>query len=212
MKIKPLNWRKEASSWHAEGASCNYSVHPEHKRVRLFIVNRNKRPEVLDFDTYQGAMAYAQKDTQKRVRAWLETLDTADSIHQWFVAAKPKPTKKDTLTQIGAMFEEMSEILRAFGIRNVELEALSKRAYEAKWYTDILERPIDEVELLDALCDTQVTMQGVAYMFDLDYQGALAEVNRSNWSKFENGKPLLNENGKIIKGANYTAPQLEEFV
>ena len=212
MKIKPLNWRKECQSWYADGISCQYSIHKERDKARLFVSSRGGRPEVLDFDTYQEAMAYAQDDTQKRVRAWLETVDTADSIHQWFVTAKPKPSKKDMLTQIGAMFEKMSEILRAFGIRNVELEALSKRAYEAKWYTEILERPIDEVELLDALCDTQVTMQGVAYMFDLDYEGALAEVNRSNWSKFENGKPLLNENGKIIKGANYTAPNLEEFV
>ena len=67
-------------------------------------------------------------------------------------------------------------------------------------------------ELLDALCDQIVTAVGVAYMLGMDIQGALNEVNRSNWSKFVDGKAVFNEQGKIAKSENYTPPQLVEFV
>lgn len=46
-----------------------------------------------------------------------------------------------------------------------------------------------------------------------DMSGALKEVNLSNWSKFdENGNPIFNENGKIVKGENYFKPDLAKFV
>lgn len=80
MKIKPLNWQKEANSWHADGVSCQYSIHKEHDKARLFVSSRGGRPEVLDFDSYQGAMAYAQRDTQKRIGAWLETTKSTDNL------------------------------------------------------------------------------------------------------------------------------------
>jgi predicted HAD superfamily Cof-like phosphohydrolase len=68
------------------------------------------------------------------------------------------------------------------------------------------------VELLDALCDQIVTAVGVAYMMGMDIEGALAEVNRSNWSKFEGGVPVFNEQGKIAKGVEYTPPELSDYI
>ena len=68
------------------------------------------------------------------------------------------------------------------------------------------------VELLDALCDQVVTAVGVAYMMGMDIEGALAEVNRSNWSKFEGGVPVFNEQGKIAKGVEYTPPELSDYI
>ena len=67
-------------------------------------------------------------------------------------------------------------------------------------------------DLLDALCDQIVTAIGVGYMAGFDMAGALQEVIRSNASKFENGKPLFDENGKIRKGKDYTQPELAQFV
>jgi hypothetical protein len=49
-------------------------------------------------------------------------------------------------------------------------------------------------------------------MLDMDVLGALEEVNRSNFSKFENGKAVFDENGKITKGKNYSKPNLKPFV
>ena len=66
-------------------------------------------------------------------------------------------------------------------------------------------------ELLDALCDQIVTAVGVAHMFGMNIEGAMDEVNRSNFSKFVDGKPVFNEHGKIIKGPNYTPPDLTGF-
>lgn len=41
----------------------------------------------------------------------------------------------------------------------------------------------------------------------MDWEGALKEVNRSNYSKFDNeGKPIFLANGKIAKSSNYTPP------
>jgi predicted HAD superfamily Cof-like phosphohydrolase len=71
---------------------------------------------------------------------------------------------------------------------------------------------IDRKALLDSLCDQIVTAVGVAHMFGMDISGALSEVNRSNWSKFVEGKPVFNEHGKIAKGPNYTPPDLARFV
>lgn len=140
------------------------------------------------------------------------------SITKWFRAAKPEPTQKDICTQIGAMFEEMAELSRAFGIRNVKLEETSAKFYAADHISQVAERPIDYAELLDAMCDVQVTMQGVCAYTGMDYRGALAEVNRSNWTKFatdEQGNlvPYLQPSGKIGKNpATYQAPNLTPYL
>lgn len=139
-------------------------------------------------------------------------LPTNGQISKWFQTATPNPTDKDICVQIGAMLEEMSELCRAFGIRNVQLEELSQKFYQATQIAQVAQQPLDKVELLDAMCDVQVTMQGVAHYMGMDYHGALAEVNRSNWSKFVDGKPVRNEHGKITKGTNYTPPDLEPYV
>ena len=66
--------------------------------------------------------------------------------------------------------------------------------------------------MLDALCDQIVTAIGVAHRFGFDIQGALAEVNRSNWSKLVDGQFQHDANGKVIKPADYSPPNLAPFV
>jgi predicted HAD superfamily Cof-like phosphohydrolase len=83
------------------------------------------------------------------------------------------------------------------------------------WYIGAVEELSADarVELLDALCDQVVTAIGVAYMMGMDIEGALAEVNRSNWSKFKGGfVPVFNEHGKIAKCAEYTPPELSDYI
>ena len=62
------------------------------------------------------------------------------------------------------------------------------------------------------MCDQIVTAVGVAHMLGYDIEGALAEVNASNFSKFENGQPVFNESGKIKKGTFYREPELLPFI
>ena len=70
----------------------------------------------------------------------------------------------------------------------------------------------NRVEFLDSLCDQVVTAIGVAHMNGFDILGALAEVSKSNSSKFVDGKPVFNEHGKIFKGKDYTPPNLSRFL
>lgn len=65
--------------------------------------------------------------------------------------------------------------------------------------------------ILDALCDLQYVLDGTFLECGLqDFKdAAMREVHRSNMSKLgEDGKPILREDGKIIKGPNYFAPYL----
>ena len=71
---------------------------------------------------------------------------------------------------------------------------------------------VDKIALLDALADQIVTVTGVANAFGFDILGALEEVNRSNFSKFEDDKPVFNEQGKITKGKDYSKPNLKPFI
>lgn len=142
-----------------------------------------------------------------------------EKVIDWFKAAKPNPTEKDKATQIGAHLEEVAEMLRAVSCNTPPVSQASQDFYA---YPSI-DRDIDgsvitlrenwEIDLLDSLCNQIVTAIGVGYMMGFDMSGALKEVNLSNWSKFdENGNPIFNENGKIVKGENYFKPDLAKFV
>lgn len=144
-----------------------------------------------------------------------------EKIINWFKAAKPNPTEKDKATQIGAHFEEVSEMMWALHCNNIanKTHELSEEFYiSGAIDEDILGNFIIlpeewEIDLLDSLCDQIVTAIGVGYMMGFDMVGALQEVNLSNWSKFdENGNPIFNENGKIVKGENYFKPDLAKFL
>ena len=140
-----------------------------------------------------------------------------EQILDWFKAAVPNPTDENLCVQIGCHYEEVSEMA------DVLMDVDAKHAM--RWYSDVY-MEVDEgartylagfggdekTELLDALCDHIVTAIGVGYMAGFDMAGALQEVIRSNASKFENGKPLFDENGKIRKGKDYTPPELAQFV
>ena len=139
------------------------------------------------------------------------------SIKAWFKVAKPNPSTADACVQIGCHYEEVSEMGAALCDDDVACElADTALLYKMNhnWYTGAIEELNADarVELLDALCDQIVTAVGVAYMMGMDIEGALAEVNRSNWSKFEGGVPVFNSQGKIAKGAEYTPPELSDYI
>ena len=139
------------------------------------------------------------------------------SIKEWFKAAKPNPSTADVCVQIGCHYEEVSE-MSAVLYDDVEDELVDTAIlYKIKHseYLGVVEKLSADarVELLDALCDQIVTAVGVAYMMGMDIEGALAEVNRSNWSKFKGGfVPVFNEHGKIVKCAEYTPPELSDYI
>ena len=138
------------------------------------------------------------------------------NIKEWFKAAKPNPSTADVCVQIGCHYEEVSEmsaVLYDDVQYSLAATALAYKMNRSGYLNAAEELSADErVELLDALCDQVVTAVGVAYMMGMDIEGALAEVNRSNWSKFEGGVPVFNSQGKIAKGAEYTPPELSDYI
>ena len=67
-------------------------------------------------------------------------------------------------------------------------------------------------EVADALTDILYVTYGAGHAFGIDLDKCFAEVQNSNMSKLdENGKPIYNENGKVMKGPNYFKPNLANF-
>lgn len=138
-----------------------------------------------------------------------------ESILDWFRVAKPNPTPKDVMVQIGCHFEEVSEMADAINDAKLSFEANGGAIFFKKTNSQYAEKEIagfNNLELLDALCDQIVTALGVGYMMGFDMVHALKEVNASNHSKFENGKPIFNEQGKIMKGEYYFKPNLVPYL
>ena len=68
-------------------------------------------------------------------------------------------------------------------------------------------------EVADALTDILYVTYGAGHAFGIDLDKCFAEVQNSNMSKLdENGKPIYNENGKVMKGPNYFEPNLQKFI
>ena len=71
----------------------------------------------------------------------------------------------------------------------------------------------DIIEVADALTDLLYVVYGAGHSFGIDLDKCFAEVQRSNMSKLDNdGKPIYNENGKVMKGSNYSKPNLKQFL
>ena len=71
----------------------------------------------------------------------------------------------------------------------------------------------DLLEVADALTDILYVTYGAGHAFGIDLDKCFDEVQNSNMSKLdEDGKPIYNEHGKVMKGPNYFKPNLEKFV
>ena len=71
----------------------------------------------------------------------------------------------------------------------------------------------DIVEVADALTDILYVTYGAGHSFGINLDQCFKEVQRSNMSKLgEDGKPIYNENGKVMKGPNYFQPNLKKFL
>ena len=71
----------------------------------------------------------------------------------------------------------------------------------------------DLLEVADALTDILYVTYGAGHAFGIDLDKCFDEVQNSNMSKLgENGEPIYNESGKVMKGPNYFKPDLSKFV
>ena len=71
----------------------------------------------------------------------------------------------------------------------------------------------DLLEVADALTDILYVTYGAGHAFGIDLDKCFEEVQNSNMSKLDqNGKPIYNDSGKVMKGPNYFKPNLSKFV
>ena len=218
MKAK-LNWQTFTTNAIATFLGVELSVKYNGKgKFEATVYVKGRRPEKdHTFSTLKDGMEWCEQTLQRWIDASFDTVSEplSDTL-KWFELAVPEPTLKSQMVQIGCHFEEVAEMMVELGNRHESLEIDNLADYYKNLFTDSEHiEPLSlekDIELLDSLCDQIVTALGVGYMFGFDMQKALAEVVRSNFSKFENGKPVFDDNGKIKKGANYTPPQLQEFI
>lgn len=146
--------------------------------------------------------------------------DTID----WFKEAVPNPTGKTFNVQLGVHLEEICEMLEACElVKNKGFHGYGVKVMSEAWFAlknaslalksgEVQVTRVNHLKMLDALCDQRVTATGLAYMLGYDWNAAVAEVDRSNFSKFVDGKAIFHENGKIAKGPDYKEPSLLPMV
>ena len=94
-------------------------------------------------------------------------------------------------------------------IQNLRIKLIEEELSELK---DAIKNN-DIVEVADALTDILYVTYGAGHAFGINLDQCFKEVQESNMSKLdENGKPIYNENGKVLKGPNYKEPDLKKIV
>jgi predicted HAD superfamily Cof-like phosphohydrolase len=143
-----------------------------------------------------------------------------ESIALWHKRARPTPTSEQADVQLGCHFEEIVEMFdnilidtfdslemhNAFVDAHTGLKTLSEALKTGRITFDMAHNK----DFLDSLADQIVTAVGVGHCCGLDIAEAVSRVNTSNWSKFDqDGQPIFDSHGKIVKGLNYAPPDLE---
>ena len=119
-------------------------------------------------------------------------------------------------------FEKVGTFMKTFGQEVKEKSSLSSNKIN-KLRLDLIEEELGELkealknndllEVADALTDILYVTYGAGYAFGINLDKCFEEVQNSNMSKLdENGKPIYNEKGKVMKGPNYFKPDLNKFV
>ena len=71
----------------------------------------------------------------------------------------------------------------------------------------------DIIEVADALTDILYVTYGAGHSFGVDLDSCFNEVQNSNMSKLgDDGKPIYNESGKVMKGPNYFKPKIKKII
>ena len=139
----------------------------------------------------------------------------------WLIACGKEQTSENTSVQIGVHIEEFCELLACLRTDTEGYAKLMQRTRDdLEWFAKKLKSRDQEVyipihlrvDALDALCDSEVTGNGVAYLAGFDKDAADQAVLASNESKLEDGVAVILEGGKIGKGRDYKAPDLRDFV
>tara|TARA_Y100001970_G_scaffold149514_1_gene183491 strand:- start:1258 stop:1629 length:372 start_codon:yes stop_codon:yes gene_type:complete len=118
-------------------------------------------------------------------------------------------------------FNDVKKFMETFG-QEVKTKAEFPSEKIVKLRYDLIKEELDEFEeaiktknlkeVADSLTDILYVTYGAGHAFGIDLDKCFDEVQRSNMSKLgEDGKPIYNDNGKVMKGPNYFKPNLGKF-
>ena len=119
-------------------------------------------------------------------------------------------------------FKKVKHFMETFGQEVKKKPSFSTDKINKLRY-DLIKEELDELneaiknkdllEVADALTDILYVTYGAGHAFGIDLDKCFDEVQNSNMSKLdENGKPIYNEAGKVMKGSKYFKPDLSKFI
>jgi len=119
-------------------------------------------------------------------------------------------------------FEDVRKFMETFG-QMVKTEPQFPDDKTMQLRFDLIQEELNELkeamdtknlkEVADALTDILYVTYGAGYAYGINLDKCFKEVQRANMSKLgKDGKPIYNEKGKVMKGPNYTKPDLKKFV
>ena len=119
-------------------------------------------------------------------------------------------------------FEKVKQFMQTFG-QEVKIKASFSDEKTNQLRLDLISEELDELknaieskdllEVADALTDILYVTYGAGHAFGINLDKCFDEVQNSNMSKLgENGKPIYNESGKVMKGPDYFKPDLSKFL
>jgi len=119
-------------------------------------------------------------------------------------------------------FEDVKKFMETFGqIVRTKPQFPDDKTMRLRF--DLIQEELNELEtamktknlkeIADALTDILYVTYGAGYAYGIDLDKCFKEVQRANMSKLgKDGKPIYNENGKVMKGPDYSPPNLKQFV
>ena len=119
-------------------------------------------------------------------------------------------------------FEDVKTFMETFG-QMVRTKPQFPNEKTMQLRCDLIKEELNELEhamktknlkeVADALTDILYVTYGAGYAYGIDLDKCFREVQRANMSKLgKDGKPIYNEKGKVMKGPNYSEPNLKQFV
>ena len=119
-------------------------------------------------------------------------------------------------------FNDVKKFMETFG-QEVKTKAEFPSDKIVKLRYDLIKEELDEFEeairgnnlkeIADSLTDILYVTYGAGHAFGINLDKCFDEVQRSNMSKLgEDGKPIYNDQGKVMKGPNYFKPNLNKFI
>ena len=119
-------------------------------------------------------------------------------------------------------FDDVKTFMQTFG-QEVKIKAEFPEEKIVKLRYNLIQEELNELqngiktkdlkEIADALTDILYVTYGAGHAYGIDLDKCFKEVQKSNMSKLgEDGKPIYNEKGKVMKGSKYFEPNLRQFI